>query len=334
MKPLTAANTTPPENKVRVSAPSRLHFGMFGFGQPDLPQFGGVGVMIQRPRLRLSLRVADDLAAKGPLADRVREFADTWAASRRVSASFGCRIVVETAPRPHCGLGSGTQLAMATAAGLEALFAPGKDRTAAQLAISVNRARRSAVGTYGFRDGGLIIESGRRPCDEIAPIERRIDFPPQWRFVLLTPLACEGLSGQAERRAFAQLPPVPREKTARLRQLASEELAPAAEAAEFDRFSKCLYQYGYEAGMCFAAQQGGAFANDTLSNLVERVRQLGVEGVGQSSWGPTLFALLKSEHSATEFSRGIRDKYGPNELDITITAADNFGAKIDAVGDA
>jgi len=313
---------------VSVSAPSRLHFGMFGFGQPDLPQFGGVGVMVQQPRLRLALQRAEDLSAAGPMLDRALDFANTWAANRRVNTTLGCRITVEAAPRPHCGLGSGTQLAMAVAAGLEALLVTDDPRSAAQLALSVNRARRSAVGTYGFCNGGLIVETGRLPGDEIAPIERRIDFPSHWRFVLLTPLACQGLSGPAERHAFAQLPPVPEETTTRLRRLAVEELLPAAEAAEFDRFSQNLYEYGYEAGMCFASQQGGAFANETLTTLATRARELGVEGVGQSSWGPTLFSLLDSDEAAQEFVAIIRSEHRHDELDVSITAADNLGAVV------
>ena len=35
---------------LQITAASRLHFGLLSFGNPDLRQYGGVGVMVDRPR--------------------------------------------------------------------------------------------------------------------------------------------------------------------------------------------------------------------------------------------------------------------------------------------
>ena len=66
----------------RVTAPVRLHFGLFhvpGEGDsPDaLPQraFGGVGLMIDQPAIVVSVRPSDSWQFEGPLASRAQEFA-------------------------------------------------------------------------------------------------------------------------------------------------------------------------------------------------------------------------------------------------------------------
>ena len=61
---------------VTVTAPSRLHFGMFSFGRSDIRQFGGVGVMVEQPALRLTIEPARSLQVRGQHALRIREAAE------------------------------------------------------------------------------------------------------------------------------------------------------------------------------------------------------------------------------------------------------------------
>ena len=68
---------------------------------------------------------------------------------------------------PHVGLGSGTQLALAVARALAELY--DVERGARALAAAVGR--RSAIGTWTFDDGGLVVEGGRRAdSDECGPL--------------------------------------------------------------------------------------------------------------------------------------------------------------------
>ena len=60
---------------VHIQTGSRLHFGMLSFGHVQQRQYGGVGVMIQRPGIELVGRRHTHLEVDGPLADRVRRFA-------------------------------------------------------------------------------------------------------------------------------------------------------------------------------------------------------------------------------------------------------------------
>jgi predicted sugar kinase len=144
--------------------------------------------------------------------------------------------------------------------------------------------------------------------------------------VLVRPEQREGLSGAAEQREFDQLPPVPRAVTESLWREVFDEMVPALGAADCRRFGEALYRYGCAAGNCFATTQGGPFASEQLADMVATIRGLGVAGVGQSSWGPTLFAVVESEARA----RGLTDqlqRIAP-QVEVLITPFCNAGARI------
>lgn len=311
--------------KVEVLAPSRLHFGLWSFGNAADHQYGGVGVMIDEPATRLTITPAERLTIAGLDAPRTEHFA-----RRVINAALGgrepaCRITLHAAPPAHAGLGSGTQLGMSLAAGLAAWHAlPTGD--AVQLARWAGRGLRSAVGLYGFARGGLIVEEGKPRGQHISRLFAHADLPSEWRFVLLRVRGVRGLSGEQEQAAISSLPPVPGGTTARMVQLTMEHLLPAAEQGQFAEFSEHLYQYGRLAGECFAARQGGVYASPQLEQLVAWLRGIGVAGVGQSSWGPTLYALVESQAAAAALVERIERERRGDKLELSITPASRQGA--------
>jgi beta-ribofuranosylaminobenzene 5'-phosphate synthase len=315
------------ERIVRVTAGSRLHFGMLSFGRPGERQFGGAGAMIAAPALTLSIGESERLEIVGPLGDRAEQFVTRLSHNASWWRPRPCfRITIESAPPPHAGLGSGTQLGMALARGLAAFF-HAEPQTAESLARAVGRGKRSAVGIHGATLGGLIIESGKLAEDEISPLVSRVALPDQWRFVVVLQDEAAGLSGEAEQRAFDRLPAVSLDTSAALCRLLMCELAPAALQGDFARFSESLYQYGRLAGQCFAAQQGGVYANPAVERLVERCLELGVRGVGQSSWGPTVFALCPTQNEAEDLVNLLRAA-SLTDAKMFVAAPDNHGIQV------
>lgn len=336
-----AAGPGLPPGPLEVRTPARLHFGLWSLaGPPSCPpavpsrpatarQFGGAGAMVVHPRVRLRIEPAEVLDIRGPQAPRVQSYVASWAAyhGRPLPA---CRITVQEAIPPHTGLGSGTQLGLAVAAGLSALFQVAVP-SLGQLAASVGRAQRSAVGTYGFALGGLIVEQGKQPGEGLSPLAYRIELPSAWRFVLVRPLGVEGWAGSPEREAFERLPPVPPEITEALMARVRQELVPAALREDFETFAEGLYAYGRQAGMCFAPLQGGPFNGPVVTELVERLRRLGVRGVGQSSWGPTVFAVLPDPDQAQALAARLRTHAEFLPLEVLVTEPAAQGACIRAL---
>ena len=110
-------------SRIRIITPSRLHFGLFGWG-PDTPrQFGGVGLMVDDPGLEIIVEPSERWEATGPLADRAlslaHDVAERLAPEGHETGPMRIRIV--RAPDAHVGLGVGTQLSLAVARALTAL---------------------------------------------------------------------------------------------------------------------------------------------------------------------------------------------------------------------
>jgi beta-RFAP synthase len=312
---------------IHITAPSRLHFGLWALASRTGRQYGGVGAMIEEPRLVIHVDAAERFSAEGPLSERIAAFGGRWAEFHR-EALPKCRITVATAPPRHAGLGSGTQLGLAVAAGLGAFVGlPGQSPR--ELALSVGRGLRSAVGTYGFALGGLIVDQGKLADEPLSPLDCRLDLPAAWRFVLVRPAGLAGLGGDEESAAIASLPVISPATTERLIAEVRDRLVPAAATADFEGFAASVYRYGRWSGECFAARQGGPYNGPVLTKLVERIRDLGGEGVGQSSWGPTLFVAQPSQAAAEDFAQRLSAVSTGEELHTIITPPANSGARID-----
>src|SRR5581483_6355807 len=180
----------------RVTAPSRLHFGLFHVpaaglthwpgpdGGPGLPvrAFGGVGLMLDRPGVVVTARPADAWQVEGALASRAQAAALRFAAGLPEPDRRPFQVLVEQCPAEHVGLGVGTSLGLAVARAL-AVETGRRELTAADLARRVGRGERSAVGVHGFERGELIVEAGKLPGEELSPLLARAELPADWRVV-------------------------------------------------------------------------------------------------------------------------------------------------------
>lgn len=314
--------------RVEVRTHSRLHFGLTSLGHHEnQPQFGGIGVMLQTPGVHLQVVPAERFSATGILQERVKKFAMRITERSHLSSLPELSVHVIAAPPEHTGLGVGSQLGHAVAAGIcEALGFPWRDPL--RLAQLTGRGQRSAVGTYGFLLGGLIADAGHLPQDPLGSLTAREEIPRQWRFVLITPQGESGCSGTAEERGFCQLPPVPPDVTARMDQLIEHELIPAVRSKNFAQFSAALFEYGCLAGKCFAKAQGGTFSTPHSANIVAWLRDQGITGVGQSSWGPTVFALCQTPHAADELMTLLKCQFPFDQNTLHCSEPANQGAGI------
>ena len=106
------------------------------------------------------------------------------------------------------------------------------------------------------------------------------------------------------------------------------DMLPAALSGEFTRFSEGLFRFGCTAGGCFSAPQHQVFASERTARLVEHVRSMGVHGVGQSSWGPTLFALLPEPAAAETFVHALRSSTQTADSELHIAPITQSGAQV------
>jgi predicted sugar kinase len=113
-----------------------------------------------------------------------------------------------------------------------------------------------------------------------------------------------------------------------MERIAKVEIIRAAANADFERFSDALFRYGCLAGKCFASVQGGAFCSQQTAELIAWLRQYGVAGVGQSSWGPTVFALMPNQHSADQLAHDLVARAAFTDYEVLVAPPANQGATV------
>jgi len=284
---------------IRVVAPSRLHFGLFRVpleGEPEtgVRSFGGVGLMVNQPGVVVDLRPAESWQFEGMLASRAQVFASRFMLSLPEEHRGGFQLLVERCPAEHTGLGVGTQLGLAVAKALAVACGEGK-LPSPELAGRVGRGERSAIGVHGFDRGGLLVDTGKLPGETLSPLLAHVSLPDEWRVVLFTPGGASRWHGDRERRAFVT---ATAGEPDLLRKLAVEAILPAARSGDIDAFGEAVQEFNRKAGEPFAAAQGGVYASREIAELVADVRACGIRGVGQSSWGPTVFAVVGESDTA------------------------------------
>jgi beta-RFAP synthase len=317
---------------IRVRAFSRLHFGVLNVAAvPSQPgrHFGGVGLMVREPGLSLRVELAAEWSAEGPLSGRALESARRFAQTVASDAVRPQRLVVEACAPEHVGLGTGTQLGLAVARALAEAWGL-SDRQAPALAPRVGRGLRSGLGVHGFAHGGFLVEAGKRTPDSVAPLVARLAFPEDWRLVLIVPPWGTGLHGLAESQAFQHLRQrdTSPSRTDTLCRLILLGLLPALAEHDLPSFGEALYDFNRLVGESFAPVQGGVHASPRLEELVTLIRQQGVRGVAQSSWGPAVCAVTADADRAAGLADLVRRRFTLGPSAVIVTAACNRGAVV------
>ncbi|MDB4895323.1 MAG: putative beta-ribofuranosylaminobenzene 5-phosphate synthase [Firmicutes bacterium] len=323
---------------IHVQTPCRLHLGIFNLAAGG---YGGIGVAIDRPNVRLTVAragglsagglsagglsagglSAGGLSATGPQSKRALQAAELFRQAYRVQA--GAEIVVASAITPHVGLGSGTQIALAAAAALARLWRV--DAPIAAIATVVGRGARSRIGLQAFLYGGFVAHATWRSGETAT---RVAPFPASWHWVVAAPLESEGLSGQAEATAFAELPPMGADASREARDLVELEILPGVQQADLPRFGRGLMSLQAIVGDYFAPVQGGRYAHPLGEQLAAALLDAGCAGVGQSSWGPSICGVIAGESEAQRALAAVMDRFGAaGGLRAWVAAPDNHGTR-------
>jgi beta-RFAP synthase len=203
--------------------------------------------------------------------------------------------------------------------------------TSAELAKLLGRGARSGIGVLGFDSGGLLVDGGPSGGlhPGVPPLLARQPFPENWRVLLVHDNDREGLHGAEERRGLAALAPFPQKLAAHLCHLVLMRILPGAAERDIAPFAHGLTEMQQTIGEYFAPVQGGVFASPGVERALRAVAAQRTAGIGQSSWGPTGFAIVGSARdaecalaTAREATRGM-----PN-IECTIVAGRNRGATV------
>ena len=203
--------------KLRISTPSRLHFGIIDM-RGDLGRLhGSAGVAIEAPRLILKIEEAGETVVTGNRSGRAQTIIENILGSHRIKN--GVHLDIQSDIPEHMGFGSGTQLTIALGTALNNIFDLGMSYE--DIVVGLGRSRRSGIGTHSFLHGGFIVDGGHAigAPKTIPPLIHRTDVPDDWLFVVCVPEINTGFSGVKESEAFKNLEPPPVEMIARVSRL-------------------------------------------------------------------------------------------------------------------
>jgi beta-ribofuranosylaminobenzene 5'-phosphate synthase len=312
---------------VTVAVPARLHLGFIDLNGGLGRRFGGIGLAIEGLRTRITITKAWQPQITGP--DRERAGRYLVAMQRLLDLGGAYDLQVDEVIPAHAGLGSGTQMALAVAAGLRRLHDLPLDVESD--AIRLGRGARSGVGIGLFNRGGLIVDAGHGLATKVAPVVSHMPFPARWRILLLLDPARSGVYGADESAAFAGLPPFPDHEAARLCRLVLMQALPALAECDLASFGSAIKELQAHVGDYFAPRQGGhRFSSPAVASGLDLLDRQGAHGIGQSSWGPTGFAFAASPEEAHRLVTIARTYPSCRGLDIRVCAGLNRGADIKA----
>jgi beta-RFAP synthase len=164
----------------------------------------------------------------------------------------------------------------------------------------------------------------------VASLVARVPFPEAWRVLVVIPPWGSGRHGTEEGLAFQQLQAQPADQltTDRLCRLVLLGMLPALAEGDPAEFGEALYEFNAISGQLFAAVQGGTYADARIAQLVAALRDRGVRGVGQSSWGPAVFAVVNDLERARTIAAWVREGWRLSENQVILTGGCNSGARV------
>jgi beta-RFAP synthase len=343
--PLPAmAPTTPPATRtaaregVGVRAPGRLHLGFLDPSGTLGRRFGSIGLVIDGFETELELAPAerDEIRADTPAAQAEieRVLAHLRALRERSARTEPLALRLRQVLPAHAGFGSGTQLALAVARAFARCH--GLDIETPTLASWLGRGLRSGIGIAGFDLGGLLLDGGPGRDGRPAALLSRVELPAAWRVIVVLDPQRRGLSGERERTAIAKLPPLPQSAAADICHQLLMRVLPGAALDDFAAFAPGLNRVQQLLGDHFAPAQGGsAWTSAAVGRLMRWWGEHAGEGaaLGQSSWGPTGFAIVPSA-GAAQGLLDAADAAGAIEagLELRVVSARNRGALVTDLG--
>lgn len=319
-------NKSDTSQHVVVNAFARLHMGFLDLNGAQGRRFGSLGVGLDAPDTLIELAVGDNVFDVAET-DNIKQSKLSILQHANVQSAISIKVHREI-PR-HFGLGSGTQMALAIGMGISRLL--NLNLALTDIARITKRGMRSGIGIGTFAKGGLVLDGGRGTNTIVPPILTQFPFPEQWRILLIFDHHFVGVHGNEEIQAFARLKDVDLAQTQALNHQMLMRGLPAVQEGDLQVFGEVVARLQAYTGDYFApAQGGGRYASKSVAEVLGYLTHCGVKCVGQSSWGPTGFAIFQSEVVATQYLAQLQSTFKQPELSWLLCKASNVGATVNA----
>lgn len=282
--------------KVKVEAPSRLHLGIIDMRGSGGRRYGSFGLALNHPQTLVEVESSENFDVSGEDAVRARKFAERFIHSLELEKKFSIRVI--SAPPPHSGLGSGTQLALSIGTAISRLSQLEIDTY--RIAMIMKRGSVSGVGIHAFRYGGFILDGGHGGGN-IPPLLFRYEIPENWYVVVGIP-EMKRIWGRDEKKMMDMVSQKGMDTSERISKILLMNLLPAIVEEDFNEFVEALDKIDVEVGKSFSSVQSGTVRGRIIKDGIEYLKDMGAGGCGQSSWGPAFYGFVEGRVMAERLS--------------------------------
>ena len=318
---------------VQVVTGSRLHFGFRNLCLEESQVYGGIGVCLENPKLVLTAERKNGIICEEENAKKYVQRAV------EILGVEGAKVEIKEKIPAHKGLGSGTQLALAAYTAIAKAY--GIEPKSRECAPKLGRGERSGVGVASFEQGGFNIDegqetislaegSGRRKRWKVPNKKVNLKIPREWVFVIVKLEIGEGYSGNEEKKLINFVMKDARsDVTKEIDRVIDEKLIPAIHNENCVEFGFAVGEISRLNGIWYEKYQGGIY-RPPIGNMVEKLQEnSNIFGVGQSSWGPSLYSVTSKEYGK-DVENSIQELLDELEIEGTIIKASprNKGAEI------
>jgi len=325
--------------KVIVKTPSRLHFTLIDLNGEAGRVDGGIGVALNYPGVKIEVNQTSCAGIKieGFRKDLALNFAETFLKYYNLKPSVDIKII-EDIPE-HVGLGSGTQLALAVAKCLAEVY--GINADVRRFAEIMGRGGTSGIGVAAFEGGGFILDGGHSfgkgkqkesflPSHfskaSPAPLLARYHLPEDWFFVICVPKVKRKVFGLYEVEVFKKYCPIPAEEVCKLTRIILMKVLPSIVERDIEGLGLALTEIQNIGFKKIEVQ----LQHEIVKELIRWMSQGEAYGAGLSSFGPTVYGLVKGIKKAEKLVEKVKNFLVEKEVEgeVFYTNTNNVGAEV------
>ncbi|MGL6298583.1 MAG: beta-ribofuranosylaminobenzene 5'-phosphate synthase [Methanobacteriaceae archaeon] len=331
-----------------IKTPSRLHMTLIdlngSYGRAD----GGIGLTIEEPNFILRCepsekgitvdftdsndkylcsRFSDEVYSE--CSSKIKDAANKVMSNFNIDSGF--HFTIEKAYPMHSGLGSGTQVALASSK-LICEF-EGIEANSHELGAILKRGGTSGVGLFSFDYGGFIVDGGHslKEKETFLPSSAspagppqligRYEFPEEWNVVVAIPNADNSVTGDNEIDLFQEHCPVPVRDVEKLSHLILMNLIPFLLEKDIESFGSVINEIQK---LGFKKVEHNLQSNK-ISDLMDTMLNAGACGSGMSSFGPAVYGI--TDGNGKDILKAVNEVIGNEGLSF-VTKAKNNGYDI------
>ena len=287
---------------IRVTSPARIHLGFLETDENSIRKFGSLGLAISGFKNTFKIEgsgknivISEDDKLKKNIFRIIKVF-------QNLEKIKKCKITVLEKIPAHIGLGSGTQQNL-TVGYLISEF-NNLNMSIRKISELLSRGKRSGVGVETFKNGGFIIDSGKKSKELPLTIFSN-KWPKEWKIILITTSEKKGLFGEDENKVFKNLKKNRRSFVEENCYATLMKIIPGILEKDFFSFSEGVQIIQNNMSNFFYGSKN-MYGNNNLTQIFHFLKRHNYQGFGQSSWGPTGFIFCESKKRGSFLLRDIK----------------------------